>query len=384
MATLGADALNEAYGTVERPWPLGPDDWESAARLALERGPYDYIAGGAGSESTVRANQEAFHDWRLRPRMLRGNAERELAVSLPGLDSPLPLLLAPVGVQSIAHPEGELATARAARQAGVPMVVSSAATHSMEEIRHELGDSPAWYQLYWVSDREVVESLVRRAKVAGYRAIVVTLDTLSLGWRDRDLRNSYLPFLAGEGIGQFTSDPVFRSRLSTPPEEDPAGAGLTFATTFPNLGLTWSDIAWLRERTDLPLIAKGILTAEDAGLAVDHGFSGVIVSNHGGRQVDGAVAALDALPEVVDAVGERATVLMDSGIRRGADVVKALCLGARAVLLGRPYMWGLAVGGADGVAQVLRALSAEVDQTLALLGARSARELDRSWITRRP
>jgi isopentenyl diphosphate isomerase/L-lactate dehydrogenase-like FMN-dependent dehydrogenase len=247
-----------------------------------------------------------------------------------------------------------------------------------------MGAAPRWYQLYWVNDREVVASLVHRAEAAGYAAIVLTLDTLQLGWRVRDLRNQYLPFILGEGIGQFTSDPVFRSRLSLSPQEDPRAAGAAMVGMFSNLGLRWDDLAWLRELTRLPLLAKGVLRADDARRVLDTGFQGVIVSNHGGRQVDGAVAALDALVEVRDALGANAMVLMDSGIRRGADVIKALALGANAVLLGRPYVYGLAVAGQTGVERVIRNLMAEIDLTLALVGGRDAKALDRSWITLQP
>ena len=266
------------------------------------------------------------------------------------------------------------------RRLRVPFILSSAASHSIEEIAAAMGDAPRWFQLYWVSDREVVESLVHRAEASGYAAIVVTLDTLTLGWRPRDLRNAYLPFRQGEGIAQFTSDPVFRSRLSVPPEEDPLVAAGTMLAMFPNLALRWEDLAWLRELTSLPLLVKGVLTAEDAVRAFDAGVDGIVVSNHGGRQVDGAVASLDALVEVRAAVGPDAPVLMDGGIRGGADVLKALALGANAVLLGRPYVYGLAVGGQPGVEAVLQQLAAETDLTLALIGGTVARDLDAAWI----
>jgi isopentenyl diphosphate isomerase/L-lactate dehydrogenase-like FMN-dependent dehydrogenase len=364
--------------------PLDPDEWESRARAALEPGPFDYIAGGAGGESTMQANRDAFARWRLRPAMLAGNQQRNLRISLLGTVSPTPFLLAPVGVLSAARPEGDLAVARAAAAAGVPWVVSTAASAPMEAIAEAMGTTPRWYQLYWVSDREVVASLVQRAEAAGYAAIVLTLDTLQLGWRVRDLKNGYLPFILGEGIGQFTSDPVFRSRLSVSPEEDPRGAGAAMVGMFSNLGLRWDDLKWLRERTRLPLLAKGVLRADDARRLLEAGFQGVIVSNHGGRQVDGAVAALDALVEVRDALGDNAVVLADGGIRRGADVIKALALGADAVLLGRPYVYGLAVAGQAGVERVIRNLTAEIDLTLALIGGRDIKDLDRSWISPRP
>jgi lactate 2-monooxygenase len=369
---------NAIYVSGESPWPIAPEEWEARAAEALEPGPFDYIAGGAGSESTMRANLEAFARRRLRPRMLTGNSERDISVEILGTTSPAPFLLAPIGVLSIAHPEGELAVARAAASTDVPIVLSSAASHSIEEVAEI--DPPRWFQLYWVNDREVTVSLVKRAEAAGYSALVVTVDTLSLGWRDRDLRKAYLPFLSGEGCAQFFSDPVFRSRLEQPPEEDMLAAAARMLSMFPNLELSWDDLAWLREQTQMPLLVKGILTGEDGERARGCGADGIVVSNHGGRQVDGAVAALDALVEVRDAVGPEATVLMDSGIRRGADVLKALALGADAVLLGRPYAYGLAVGGQEGVEAVIRHLMAETDITLALAGGTRATDLDPSWI----
>ncbi len=381
---FGPATQAEIYGGGADDLPIDPDEWESRAKAVLEPGPFDYIAGGAGGESTMRANREAFARWRLRPAMLAGNQQRDLHVNVLGTSPPAPFLLAPVGVLSAARPDGDLDVARAAAGAGVPWVVSTAASTPMETIAQTMGGAPRWYQLYWVNDREVVASLVHRAEAAGYAAIVLTLDTLQLGWRVRDLSNRYLPFILGEGIGQFTSDPVFRSRLSVSPEDDPQNAGTAMVGMFSNLGLRWEDLAWLRERTRLPLLAKGVLRADDARRVLDAGFEGIIVSNHGGRQVDGAVAALDALVEVRDALGEDAVVLMDSGIRRGADVIKALALGANAVLLGRPYVYGLAVAGQTGVERVIRNLMAEIDLTLALIGAHDVKALDRSWITLRP
>lgn len=373
-----------AYSAPEPSALMSPEDWEARAREVLAPGPFDYIAGGAGAESTMRANRDAFDRWRLCPKHLTGNEERDGSVEVLGTRSPAPFFLAPVGVLSLAHADGERAAARAAAAAGVPFVVSTASSTSMEAIAEAMGKAPRWYQLYWVQDREVVASLVRRAETAGYSALVLTVDTLVLGWRDRDLRKGFLPFLRGEGIAQFTSDPVFRSRLSRPPEEDLPGAGATMVGMFPNLALTWKDLAWLRQQTRLPLLVKGVLSANDARQARDAGMDGVIVSNHGGRQVDGAVAALDALPGVRAALGDTATVLMDSGIRRGADVLKALALGADAVLVGRPYVYALAVGGEGGVSRLLQLLTAEIDLTLALIGGRTARDLDSSWLLPRP
>ncbi len=381
MLEPGSQIQNAIYLGGGAAWPLTAADWEAKAAETLEPGPFGYIAGGAGTEATIRANLEAFERRRLRPRMLAGNLERDLSIEVLGLRSPVPFLLAPIGVLSIAHPDAERAVARAAAATGVPMILSSAASTSMEDVALELGGAPRWYQLYWFSDRGIAGSLVDRAAEAGYGAIVVTLDTLILGWRPRDLRLGYLPFLHGEGLAQFFSDPVFRSLLDTPPEEDVVGASVRALSLFSNLGLTWEDLDWLREQTELPILVKGILTAEDARTALQHGADGIVVSNHGGRQVDGAVAALDALIEVRDALGAGPTVLMDSGIRGGSDVLKALALGADAVLLGRPYVYGLAVAGQAGVEAVIRQLAAEIDLTLALIGGRSVRELDRTAVT---
>jgi lactate 2-monooxygenase len=380
MSFSGALIQNAIYIAGEATWPVAPEDWEAKAEEVLDPGAFGYIAGGAGGESTMRANLAAFERRPLRPRMLRGNDQRDISVEVIGTRSAAPFFLAPVGVLSIAHAEGEVACARAAAAMGIPFILSSAASHSMEEIAEAMGDAPRWFQLYWVSDREVVASFVSRAAEAGFGAIVVTLDTMTLGWRPRDLRNAYLPFLKGEGCAQFFTDAVFRSRLDKPPEEDMLTAAATMLSMFPNLGLTWDDFAWLREQTELPLLVKGILTAEDAALARDADVDGVIVSNHGGRQVDGAVAALDALVEVRAELGDEATVLMDGGVRRGTDVVKALALGADAVLLGRPYAYGLAVGGQAAVEEVIRNLMAETDLTFALIGARNVGELDGTWI----
>jgi lactate 2-monooxygenase len=380
MSFSGALIQNAIYIAGQPPgWPIAFEDWERAAEAKLDPGAFGYIAGGAGAESTMAANLDAFTRWRIRPRMLAGNVTRDLSVDVLGLRSPAPFLLAPIGVLSIAHAEAEVGVASASAASGVPLVLSSASTHSLEQVA-ETG-APRWFQLYWVNDREICQSFVRRAEAAGYGAIVVTLDTSTLGWRPRDLRQAYLPFIKGEGCGQFFSDPVFLSRLAQTPEEDPLTAAATMLATYPNLGLTWSDLDWLRGETELPILVKGVLTADDAREALTHGVDGIVVSNHGGRQVDGSVAALDALVEVRDALPE-AVVLMDGGIRCAADAVKAMALGADAVLLGRPYAYALAAGGARGVEELLQNLMAELDLTLALAGAHSIREVDRSWLSR--
>ena len=369
---------NAIYLSGGTPWPVGFDAWHDRARETLDQTAYDYVAGGAGAEETMRANVEAFRRRALRPRMLVGTAERDISVEVLGLHSPAPFLLAPIGVLSIVHPEAEPAVASAAKATGVPMVLSSAASTSLEEIASL--DPPRWFQLYWWGDPELAESLVRRAEAGGYGAIVLTVDTLNLGWRPRDLRNGYLPFLKGEGLGQFFSDPAFLGRLESPPEENLVTASLMALSAFPNLALTWDDLARLREWTSLPILLKGIVRGDDARRALEHGVDGIVVSNHGGRQVDGSISALDGLVDVREAVGPDAVVLMDSGIRTGADVVKAVALGASAVLLGRPFVYGLAVGGQEGVETVVAQLAAEVDLTMALSGARTVADLDPSFV----
>jgi lactate 2-monooxygenase len=367
----------------ERPAvPIATADLEQRAREVLSREAFGYVAGGAGSEATMRANRRAFERWEIVPRMLRDVAVRDLGGSLLGTALPAPVLLAPIGVQSIVHPEAELAVGRAATAIGLPAILSTAASHSIEEVAAAMGGGSRWYQLYWPKQRELAASFVARAGEAGYAAIVLTLDTWMLGWRPRDLQNAYLPFLKGEGVANYFSDPVFRAALARPPEEDPGPAIGLWAQQFSNPSVTWADLAWLRGQTELPIVLKGILHEDDARRALDSGVDGLIVSNHGGRQVDGAVAALDALPGVREAVGDDFPVLFDSGIRTGADVFKALALGADAVCLGRPFAWGLALGGQEGVEAVLRCLLSELDLTLALSGYTTIAEVDRAALRR--
>src|SRR3954470_18878295 len=310
--------------------PIGWDALERAAAEKLDEGARGYVFGGAGGEDTQRENVAALARWRIVPRMLRDVAARDLRTTVLGTAMPAPVLLAPVGVQSIIHPEGELAVARAAGELGVPMVASTASSFTLEEIAQAGGEAPRWFQLYWPRSDELAASFVARAEAAGYGAIVVTLDTPLLAWRPRDLQGAYLPFLKSIGIANYLADPVFRDMLDKTPEEDPQGAVGQFVLQFSNPAATWEGIAMLRGLTDLPLVLKGINHPDDARAARERGVDGIIVSNHGGRQVDGAIAAIDALPGVVEAVGGDLTVLFDSGIRGGADVVKAMALGAGA------------------------------------------------------
>jgi lactate 2-monooxygenase len=365
--------------------PVRPVDWRELERDAyamLPRGPRGYIQGGAGRGDTIRANREAFEEWRIVPRMLRDVSERSLERTVLGTKLPAPVLLAPIGVQTVAHPDGELASARAAAHVGVPLIASTAASHTIEQIAEAAGEQACWYQLYWPRDRELARSFIERGEKSGYEAIVVTLDTWLLGWRPADLTDGFLPFLRGEGNASYLQDPVFRAALPKPPEEDLATAVAYWAWQFSNPAVTWEDLAFLRECTKLPIVLKGIQSTEDALLAVEHGIEGIIVSNHGGRQVDGAIGSLQALPGVVEAVGDRCEVLFDSGIRSGADALKALALGARAVCLGRPYVWGLALGGEQGVIDVLRTFLADLDLNMALSGHASIDEVGMHTLAR--
>jgi L-lactate dehydrogenase (cytochrome) len=356
--------------------PLSYEALKRRAKRVLSLGSYGYVAGAAGSEGTARSNRDAFRRWEIVPRMLRDVSVRDLRTELFGTELAAPLLLAPIGVQSIVHADGELASARAAAATGIHYVHSTAASFSIEDAAEANGDGPRWYQLYWPSDPELAKSFLRRAEQAGYGAIVVTLDTTLLAWRPRDLQQGFLPFLKGVGVANYFSDPVFREGLEKPPEEDLQAAVLKWIMAFSNPGISWDKLSFLRDNTELPILLKGILHPDDARLAAEHGADGVIVSNHGGRQVDGAIGTLDALPAVVEAVPDDFPVLLDSGIRSAADAFKALALGARAVLLGRPYIWALAVGGQAGVEQYVRGFLAELDLTLALSGHTSIGKVD--------
>jgi len=360
--------------------PTLPMAWqalEERARESLGDRAIAYIFGGAGSEDTMRANLEAFRRWRIVPRVLRQDLSmRDLSVELLGTRMPAPVMLAPIGVQTLLHEEGELASARAAAAVGLPLITSTASATALEEIAEANGDGPRWYQLYWPNDDEIAASIVRRAEASGYSAIVLTVDNYLPGWKPRDLQQAYLPFLEGIGIAQYLSDPVFLEGLEKTPEEDMGAAVGHFLGVFANPALTWERLDWLRGTTSLPIVLKGILHPDDAREARERGVDGIVVSNHGGRQIDGAIASLDALPPIVDAVGGEMSVLLDSGIRSGADIFKALALGADAVLVGRPYLWGLALDGQTGVETVLRSLLAELDLTMALSGFTRTAEID--------
>jgi isopentenyl diphosphate isomerase/L-lactate dehydrogenase-like FMN-dependent dehydrogenase len=364
--------------------PVSIEELDEKARSVVDRPAYDYLAGGAGSEGTIRANREAFRRWQIVPRFLRDVTRRELGVELLGLQLPAPFMLAPIGVLSILHSEGELAVARAAAALGIPVILSTCSSTPMEDVASVLGRTPRWFQLYWPRSDELAASFLGRAERAGYSAVVLTLDTYLLSWRERDIQNAYLPFAHGAGLANYFTDPVFQQAIGGDPRVHPVRAFEHFGRVFSDPSRTWDDLKKLREATRLPIIVKGVLHPDDARRALDHGASGVIVSNHGGRQLDGAIPALDALPGVVDAVGDRTTVLFDSGIRRAADLLKAVALGARAVLLGRPYALGLAVAGEQGVREVMLNLIADLDLTLGLAGLASFAEVDRSCLVEAP
>ena len=359
--------------------PFGWRETEAAAYAVMTPGAVGYVAGGSGGEETMRANREAFDRWQLVPRMLRGiPAHRTHTTTVLGTTMPAPVMLAPVGVLSIVHPDAERAVARAAATVGLTAVVSTASSTTMEDIAAEAPDASRWYQLYWPNDPDLAASFLARAEQAGSGALVVTLDTWQLGWRPRDLSTAYLPFLKGEGIANYLSDPVFTAGL---PEGDQGAAVLKFLGLFNNPTLTWEDLAWLRSQTSLPIVLKGVQHPDDVRHALDAGVQGVICSNHGGRQVDGAVGSLDALPGIVEVAGDL-PVLFDSGVRSGADACKALALGASAVLLGRPWVHGLALGGEAGVEHVLRSFLADLDLQTGLSGHASTSKLSRESLVR--
>ena len=372
-----------------------------------------YIHGSAGRETTAAANRAAFDRWSIVPRVLRDVSDRSLAVDLLGSTLPAPILLAPIGAIELAHRDADVAVGRAAASCGLPLIVSNQASATVESIAAAMDSvapgSPRWFQLYWSTSDDVVRSLVHRAEGAGCTAIVLTLDTTQIGWRPQDLDNGYLPFAHGKGLAQYTADPEFQQLAGRRPADPkpslrelspallravfemarahpgrlldnltsdaPRRAVQTFVETYSKQSLQWADLHRLRAMTSIPVVLKGILHPDDAALAVDAGIDGIIVSTHGGRQIDGEIAALDALPAIVQAVAGGIPVLLDSGIRGGSDVFKALALGATAVCVGRPYAYGLALAGERGVTEVLQNIVAEFDLTLALSGHRSAAEI---------
>ncbi len=355
------------HGTVPA-FPMAYPELEARAAQALSPSVLSQVAGGAGTEHTQRANVSAFHQWGLIPRMFVGTAKRDLSVGLFGMTLPSPLLMAPIGIIGLCAQDGhgDLATAAAAERTGVPMIASTFSADPLEDVAGRFGGTPGFFQLYPPADRELAQSMVHRAEAAGFRGIVVTVDAWLTGWRPRDLAASNFPQLRGRCLANYTTDPVFRARLGQDPADDMAAAVALWAQLFGG-PLTWDDLPWLRSLTTLPLLVKGICHPDDARRAIDGGVDGIYCSTHGGRQADGGLPALHCLPGVVEAA-DGTPVLFDSGIRSGADVIKALALGATAVGIGRPYAYGLAIGGADGIVHVLRSILAEADLTMAVDG----------------
>ncbi len=387
---------------------------EESARKVISPEAFAYIAGGAGNESTLRANREAFEKHKIVPRMLRNVGERDTSITLFGQELPSPFLLSPVGVLEMVHRDADIAVAKAAAQLDVPYIFSNQASKSMEECAAAMGNSLHWFQLYWSKSNELVASLVQRAEKCGCSAIVVTLDTTMLGWRTRDLELAYLPFLEGKGIAQYTSDPVFQKMLDQ--QDDgvevkrkitfqsvlglmrmvrnfpgdgffqklksgkPIKAVQKFVSTYSNPCTTWEDLKFLRQHTKLPILLKGILHPEDARKAMDFGMDGIIISNHGGRQVDGSISTIEALPKIAEVISGKIPVLLDSGIRGGADAFKAIALGAKAVCIGRPYVYGLSIAGQQGVYEVLRNFMTDFELTMGLTGCKNIGEITKETL----
>ncbi|MEF8813746.1 MAG: alpha-hydroxy-acid oxidizing protein [Halovenus sp.] len=382
---IGGTRVDELLrGEADRSIPVPFEELKAAAREHLDREAFDYLAGGAGAEQTVSGNRQAFDTWRIRPAMLRGISEVDLGVTLCGTEYAVPLWLAPVGAQTLFYKDGEVATASAAAKTNVPMILSSTASRSIEAVAESGGDAPRWFQLYPCADQAVTESLVSRAEAAGYEAIVITVDTPSFAWRERDLQNRFHPMHENHRPANYFTDPSFRAGLDTPPEDDLDSAYDRFHNLFLDPDLDWEAVGDIAGSTDLPVLIKGILRADDARRAIECGADGVVVSNHGGRQVDRAIASLHALPEVADAVGDEGAVLFDGGVRRGSEAFIAVALGADAVCVGRPYLYGLAVAGADGVTDVLINLLTDIHSALAQTGHESVPAVDRDAVTRVP
>ena len=398
--------------------PLSFSELEAKAKSVMSKKAFAYVAGGAGNGSTMERNRSAFHEWQILPRMLKDVSVRDTSIELFGRKLPSPFLLTPIGVSELAHPQADIAVAKAASKLKVPMIFSNQASFPMEKVAQEMGDSPRWFQLYWSKSDELVASLARRAEACGCEAIVVTLDTTMLGWRVEDLELGYLPFLQGLGIAQYTSDPVFNKIMDEINEADsvalkppitintirniiglmrrypggffqniktkrPLTAVRTFINIYSRPSLTWDKIPFLRKQTKLPILLKGIIHPDDARRAIDIGVDGIIVSNHGGRQVEGSVSSIEMLPEIIKTVDDKIPTLIDSGIRTGSDMFKAIALGAKAVCLGRPWVYGLALEGEAGVDAVLKNLMADFELTMGLAGCKSVSEIDKKMLRKK-
>lgn len=372
------DLLLKNIGSVEK-YPINFQELELAAKEKLAAGPFGYIRSSAGGEETYRKNTESFGKYFIIPRFLTDVSTLNTEVNLFGRTYPHPLFIAPVGVNRIAHEDGEIAVAKAAAKYNFPYIQSTVSSYSIEEITEATPESSKWFQLYWSQNKEIAFSMVKRAEQAGYEAIVLTVDTVMLGWREEDVRNQFSPLKRGFAKGNYASDPIFMAALPDH-EEETIIASIIENVYHPTLN--WENIAELKEKTSLPILIKGILHPEDAKLAIRNGVDGVIVSNHGGRQLDGVIASIDALSDIVKAVDNKIPVLFDSGIRRGSDAVKALALGATAVLIGRPFVWGLAANGQVGVEKVLENFLQETKVSISLSGASSLEELRKLTIVK--
>jgi len=389
--------------------PIDPQKLEEQAAAKMTAQAKAYILGGAGQESTIRSNRVAFEKYKIVPRMLRNVSERDTSIELFGQKHPTPFLLSPIGVLEMVHSEADLAVGKAAASLNIPYIFSNQSSKPMEDVAAAMGDRPRWFQLYWSKSQELVASLVQRAEKCGCSAIAVTLDTTMLGWRTRDLDLAYLPFMEGKGIAQYTSDPIFQKLMDEPESVAkreinfqllrglitmvnnypgkgffsklksgrPVKAVQKFVNIYSNPALTWNDLKFLRAHTKLPILLKGILHPDDARMAIDYGIDGIIISNHGGRQVDGSISTFEALPAIAEAVAKRIPILLDSGVRGGADVFKALALGASAVCIGRPYVYGLTLAGEEGVREVLRNFMADFELTMGLTGCKNISEIAR-------
>jgi lactate 2-monooxygenase len=362
--------------------PVDMSALEELAGMRLAPEVYDYLASGAGAGDTMRENAAAFRRWRIVPRMLTDVSNPAFDSVVLGTKLTVPMLLAPVGALGPVHPDGEFAVARAAAALGVPMILSTSSSASIEDVAAANGDGQRWFQFYWPRDSDIAASFLSRAKAAGFSVLVVTVDARMLGWRPRSLDSAFLPSLRGFGLGNYFTDPAFVAGLAEPVAADGRAAIMRWAHIFGDMSLTWDNLTFVRERWDGPIVLKGVQSVADAQRAVDAGMDGIVVSNHGGRQVDGGIGALDALPPIVAAVGQATAVLFDSGVRGGADMMKALALGARAVLVGRPYAYGLGLAGEDGVRHVLRALRNDFELTMRLAGCATLADLTPAVLAR--
>ena len=364
-----------------------PNKLEAQAKSLMPAKSYAYIAGGAGERATMEANRLAFRQFKLVPRMLRPTSHRDLRTTLFGKTYDTPILIAPVGVQEIFHADKEIGVSAIAAELGVPYILSTASSSTIEDVAKSSGDGARWFQLYWPQDDDITISLLERAQKAGYSTLLVTLDTWALAWRPWDLDHSYVPFMIGQGCQNGFSDPVFQRKFKEKQgkevhEDVLLAASEWVATCFSGAAHSWEHLSVVREHWKGPIVLKGIQHPEDAVKAVEVGMDGVLVSNHGGRQLDGAIGSLDMLAEIVEAVGSRCTVLFDSGVRTGVDVIKALCLGAKGVLVGRPWVYGMGIAGKEGARDVLRGILADLDQSMGLAGIRTVADCEKSMLRR--